>query len=538
MQPTLVSATVSREGERRRPARRSGRERKRILIVNAYFDDLRRTTGSPNKIPQAMGTVYLAGAFAKESCEVRLYNEQASGMLRDVDLLGWPDMLVLTGLTCGFDRLLHLTAYARTLNPAVIVVAGGPAVRALPTYSQRFFDYASTGDLEDLARIVGECFGPEHVAAEMFPRFDLCDTLGFLGHVESSRYCNFRCSFCSLTGENTRYQKYDLDYLRRQILAVKRRQILLIDNNFYGNDRDFFLARVALLREMVEAGHIRGWSALVTGDFFTRDDNLELVRQAGCMSLFSGVESFDETTLRSYQKRQNTLLPQVEMIRKCLEAGIVFQYGIMLDVTRRHVADLRREIEFITGTPEITLPGFFTLAIPLLKTPYFYECLREGLFLPNLILRNLDGCTLSMRPLDPVEEVLPFISCLQELRGYGARVARHSLRFLWKYGRALGPLKMAASLANGLLTCAPRLATSPKQFFARRTPRTYYSATEPLDPHYTPLIHLDGRFEPYFRPTPVTDESGGLAEELVEDLMPSLPRAASGTGTQLHQIGH
>ena len=31
-------------------------------------------------------------------------------------LLSWPDMLVLTGLTNGFDRMLHLTAYARSKN--------------------------------------------------------------------------------------------------------------------------------------------------------------------------------------------------------------------------------------------------------------------------------------------------------------------------------------------------------------------------------------------------------------------------------------
>src|SRR5215510_13987787 len=104
---------------------------KRALVVNCYFDDSHRPVRRPLKVPRAMAPVYLAGAFSSR-CDVRLYNEVASGPLEDEHLMGWPDMLVLTGLTNAFDRMLHLTAYARAKNPNVVVVAGGPPVRALP----------------------------------------------------------------------------------------------------------------------------------------------------------------------------------------------------------------------------------------------------------------------------------------------------------------------------------------------------------------------------------------------------------------------
>jgi len=109
----------------------SGAVRKRVLIVNVFLDEYRRTTGSPYRIPQAMAPCFLAGAFSTQACDLRICNEQYSGVLRDADLLAWPDMLVLTGLTSAFDRMLHLTAYARTLNPRVVVVAGGPGVRPM-----------------------------------------------------------------------------------------------------------------------------------------------------------------------------------------------------------------------------------------------------------------------------------------------------------------------------------------------------------------------------------------------------------------------
>ncbi|NIQ94282.1 MAG: hypothetical protein GWN87_08800, partial [Desulfuromonadales bacterium] len=86
-------------------------------------------------------------------------------------------------------------------------------------------------------------------------------------------------------------------------------------NNFYGNDRALFLAKVELCRELYQAKKIKGWSCLVTGDFFARPENLTLVKEAGCKALFSGIESFDQDTLKSYNKKQNGIVPQLEMIQ-------------------------------------------------------------------------------------------------------------------------------------------------------------------------------------------------------------------------------
>ena len=503
-----------------RPVRVPGSRgaRKRILVVNVFFDEYRRLNGSPYRAPRGMGHVYLAGAFSRSLCDVRLFSEQYSGVLNDPKLLAWADMLVMTGVTASYDRMLHLTAYARTLNSKIIVVAGGPPVRALPLHAKRFFDYACTGPIEELQTVVREAFVPEYVANDMFPRFDLAPKGRILAYVESSRACNFRCSFCSLTGEKERYLTYDLDYVRRQILAVGNKQLVFIDNNFYGNDRSYFLARVEMLRELYRDRRIRGWSALVTGDFFAKPKNLSLVSEAGCKSLFSGVESFDAATLRSFNKKQNTMLPQVDMIRNCLEAGIIFTYGLMLDPTTRRLRDLRAEIEFVTGTPEITLPAFFTLAIPLLGTPYFRECLDQGKLYPNTRLRHLDGVTLAMQPLDATSDTLAFVRDLPNLRGYRHRVLRHVAGFMANYRGKLEPMQLYASVVTALLICTTSAASGPFQSPFRRHRPTFYGPTEELDPQYTPTMRVAEKFRRHFQPTMVTDAAGGLAPELIADL--------------------
>jgi hypothetical protein len=324
-----------------------------------------------------------------------LYDEQSSGPLEDEKLLSWPDMLVLTGLNTAFDRMLHLTAYVRTKNPKAIIVAGGPAIRNLPNLSRQYFDYVCLGDVEELQQVVEDAFDRDHVSDEMDPRYDLAYWMTYFGYVETSRYCNFKCSFCALTGEGHGYKKYDLEFVRRQIVNLGKRKgpIVFLDNNFYGNDRQYFLDRLALIKDLRKDGYIQRWSALVSNDFFYRDDNLALVKDAGCIALFSGVESFDFKWLQSVNKLQNTRIEQIDMIRKCLENGIVFLYGTMLDVSSRHLADLGRELDFIVDHSEITLPSYLSVVVPILGTPDFFKCLETGSILPLTKLRDVESTT-------------------------------------------------------------------------------------------------------------------------------------------------
>ena len=494
--------------------------RKKVLVVNVFFDEYRRRNGSPTRIPRAMGHVFLAGAFDSARNAVRVYSEQHSGPLLDPDLLGWPDMLVLTGLTNGFDRMLHLTAYARALHPGVVVVAGGPAIRALPARAASVFDYALTTDVEGLGDAITDAFGPEYASEEWFPRFDLAEPSRLVGYVESSRNCNFHCSFCSLTAEGRRFQRYETGFLERQLVALEGRHIVLIDNNFFGNDRRRFEERLDLLGEFYRSGRIRSWAALVTGDFFAHQDYLERAKTAGCLSLFTGVESFDAATLRRTKKRQNEVAPQIEMIRNCLDAGILLEYGIMADPTTRPIAELESEIAYILRTPQITLPAYFTLAIPLLGTPYFQECLDERRILPNTRLHDLDGVVLSMKTIDPLEDAVAFARRLPSLAGHRKQVLRHAVGFTRRYARRLAPLQIAAALVNvALVATASSAASSPSTVFRRRPVQTFLSTTETLDPLYRPFMNLPSSFERYFKPTMITDADGEPSEDILPDLV-------------------
>ncbi len=491
--------------------------RRRVLIVNAYFDDLRREHGRFYSVPKSLGPVYLAGVFAPHLCDIKLFNEQASGPLVDPHLLEWPDMLVLTGLTVALDRFRQLTAYAKTRNPRVLVVAGGPGVRALPLLSESFFDYVCTGDVEQLAEVVQDAWGSPYVSDTLCPRFDLAYWFGPIGYMETSRNCNFRCSFCALTGEGNKYEKYALDRIRRELRALgKRRTIIFLDNNFYGNNRDFFLAKLEIIKEAWKAGRFRGWTALVTQDFFSKPENLTLARAAGCVGLFSGVESFDSPTLVGYNKRQNTRFSQIEVIRHCLEEQVVFLYGIIFDLSSRTVRQCCDEIELIVNRPDVTLPSFFSQAIPLLNTPYFFECLAQERLLPNARLRDMDGSTLVTRPLDPLPRVVNFLSGLAQLKGYRRRAARHAAGFFRRYRKSLNIDQLIMALGSTAMIINPTLRPLSRRRV--EAARTYVTGSEPLDRLYRPAFPVDARYIHYFSPIMVTGADGRLHSDVLADL--------------------
>jgi hypothetical protein len=134
-------------------------------------------------------------------------------------------------------------------------------------------------------------------------------------------------------------------------------------------------------------------------------------------------------------------------------------------------------------------------------------------------LRNLDGVTLTMRPLDDLDEVLEFVSGLTNLRGYRRQVLGHSLQFIWRYRRKLSPLQLFASMMMAALTSTEAIASSPTRFERRPIRPTYFGPTQPLDACYRPQIRLPASYEWLFDPVRVTDDDGALHPDIAEDIL-------------------
>jgi hypothetical protein len=272
-------------------------------------------------------------------------------------------------------------------------------------------------------------------------------------------------------------------------------------NIFDGKDLVGLAGRLECIAGRRAGGQFDRWVALVTNDFFLRPENLAAVRAAGCAALFCGVESFDAAWNARQNKRQNGVRPQTEIIRECLEA----RYSPRPDAGRHHATprQLEAELELILAHPEVPLPGYLSLPIPLPGTPFFYQCLDAELILPHTRVRDLDPTTISLRPLDPLPQVARFVQRLQSMAGYRARIARHSLAFARRYWRPLGP-RLLRWCARGAALLWRRSPGAPRRPGASAA--AHHTSTAPVpDDFYRPAFNVATRHRHHFTPLMLTD---------------------------------
>ncbi len=498
-------------------------KKKKVLIVNCFFPDERRPIKRTNQVPNAVAPVLLGGYFDEELCEVKLYNEVHSGFIElyAPELFDWPDMVVLSGLTAAFDRLLHVTAYAKTANPDVIVAAGGHGVRALPEYSRNFFDYTCLGDVEEIKDVIEEAFGEAYVAETFNPRYDLAYWIKRLGYAESSRNCNFRCGFCSLTGVARRYEVTPMDYLEAQMKNMGKRPIFFFqDNQIFGSSEASFRERIALYQKYRDAGQFKYWTGFVTNTFFWEDANIKLASDTGCISVFVGVESFDNHVwLEDANKRQNSRYSQVDLLRRAIDGGVLVQYGLVYDPTTQPLEEMHRELDIICDNPEIPAPNFIFTSIPFPGTPFFRRCIEEDLIRPNTDMRDLEGSTLSLRSVDSDEDTVDFVKRGRRFHGYRKRFLAHQVRFHKRYRHSLNRDQKLLSNLSAAAILAPTAVLGPGAVFTKSVERTHVSTTEVRDSVYTPCLPVAKNFRHFFEPTNIVNHAGELNEAVAEDVM-------------------
>jgi len=494
------------------PKQLSSTRRPRVLIVNAYVDPWRSAAPMRLFIPRAMAPYYLAGRFCRDQVDLRVYDEVYHGALLNPRQFAWPDLVIFTGLTAAFDRTRQLCAYFRSANPGVAVAIGGPIARALPDACAKVFDHVCQGDIEDIDGLIEATLGPSYRAGDPAPRFDLAGWSYGLGFVETTKYCNFKCAFCSLTGEGRAYRPYSTEEINSQLDAAGRKSMLMVlDNNFYGNNRADFIRRTELLGDRWRRGDFKGWGALVTGDFFKNPQNLEIISKNGCKALFSGVESLDPAVLKSYNKKHSLSSDPRSLAAACAEHGVLFDYGMMLDFSHQTVAEVEAQIEGILDNPETPLPALLSLTIPILGTPYFDAAAQSGRLMPNLRLADLDGQKLVEWPKEPLDVVQPYLADLLQFRGRKLAFARHAMRHAWSRRASFDPLQTLISALGPIVRyCGgPRIGSWRQMRQTWREPkRTFCAMTDQLSPAYQPAFRLDEKFADHFEPFYVTDAQG------------------------------
>ena len=214
--------------------------------------------------------------------------------------------------------------------------------------------------------------------------------------IQFSRGCPFNCDFCNVTSllghmPRTKSTAQIITELDGIYSLGWRGSIFFVDDNFICNKQQ-------LKSELLPA--LINWRKGKTGIPFNTEvsinlaDDLELVQlmcDAGFVSIFVGIETPNEASLAECKKFQNRGRDMVESVKLLQSAGLQVQGGFIVGFDSDKPSIFQQQINFIQRS------GIVTAMVGLLQAPpgtnLYQRMEKEGRLMNNFSGDNVDGST-------------------------------------------------------------------------------------------------------------------------------------------------
>jgi radical SAM superfamily enzyme YgiQ (UPF0313 family) len=438
-----------------------------IVIVNPRFEvsywgmeHALPFTGKRANLPVA--ALPLLAALTPNEHQLTLIDENVEAI--DYQRLARADIVGVTGMSVQRFRMKEILSELK--DRGVFTVVGGPWVSVQEDYFEGLADVIFVGEAEETwPQFLREWQEGKHqkryeqtqktdMTKVPTPRFDLMKMRHYLfGSVQFSRGCPFQCEFCDIIvtfGRRPRLKTSaqviaELEALRAQKIDIA----FIVDDNLIGNKK----AIKELLRELIRYQQKNGYPF----DFFTEasldlaedDELLQMMVDANIISVFIGIESPNEKSLRETKKIQNvrpssgTMLERVHRIQR---AGIEVMSGMIVGFDNDDASIFDAQRQFLTEARITNAMLGMLYAVP--KTPLYARLLREGRldladepeFGTNVIPRQLSRAELR-------EGYIRVMNDLYEPQAYFARLEGLLLDERMPYNRGLAKYHRRRPLA-------------------------------------------------------------------------------------------
>jgi radical SAM superfamily enzyme YgiQ (UPF0313 family) len=407
----------------------------------------------------------LLAALTPPSYQVTLIDENVEPI--DFDRCGRADIVGLTGMFVQRGRMRQILTELK--RRGVFVVVGGAWITVQEADFDGLVDVVFVGEAdESWPQFLKDWSERRHLARYEqkertdltklpVPRLDLLPMEQYqFGSIQMTRGCPFTCEFCDIIvvfGRQPRIKTSaqilaELDV----ILAKGKNTVFIVDDNLIGNKK----AIKAVLRDVLAWQEKHGFpitfAAEASIDLAEDDELMRLMVAANIATVFVGIETPNEASLRETKKIQNladrrgTMLDKVHRIQR---TGMEVWSGMIVgfDSDDSDVFELQRQ--FIQDAHIVNTMVNLLVAIP--RTPLFARLEREGRLDhsdeafrrgSNVIPTRLsptqlrDGCAALMRDLYAPAAYFDRLDALYldgGLRPAGARsryLRRHPIRWL------------------------------------------------------------------------------------------------------------
>lgn len=310
-----------------------------IVIVNPRFDvsfwgmeQCMGLLGKRANLP--VSCLALLAALVPEEHDVTLIDENVEEI--DFDRLERADMICLTGMSIQGQRMREI--FERVRDTDAINVVGGPLATVEPEEIEDLADVLFVGEADTtwpqfLREWAEGNHKPRYAQAEKtdmttlpLPRLDLLKSQHYMfGSMQISRGCPFTCEFCDIIvtfGRKPRLKTSEQVIAEFEAYVAAGLKILfVVDDNLIGNKK----AIKPVLKDIQAWQERRGYPLVLfteaSLDLADDPELMELMGHANFQSVFIGIESPNEESLKETKKLQNvraragTMLERVHRIQ-------------------------------------------------------------------------------------------------------------------------------------------------------------------------------------------------------------------------------
>jgi radical SAM superfamily enzyme YgiQ (UPF0313 family) len=331
-------------------------------------------------------------AYLPASWEVRVVDENSRRA--DPEELRWADVVFVSGMHVQRAQIHDVIARAHAAGRPVVL--GGPSVSGCPEFYPDA-DIVHVGELGDATDRLIEYLDQHPGRARSQLRFETATRLPlsdfptpsyelirlreyFIANIQFSSGCPYACEFCdipALYGRNPRLKTPEQICRELDLIAAAgATSVYFVDDNFIGNQK----AALELLPHLV-AWQERNrfplrFACEATLNIAKNERVLELMREAGFITVFCGIETPEPQALKFMSKDQNLRLPILDAVHRINDYGLEVVSGIILGLDTDTPETGEHLLEFIRASRIPLLTINILYALP--KTPLWRRLEGEG----------------------------------------------------------------------------------------------------------------------------------------------------------------
>ena len=329
----------------------------------------------------------------------------------------WADAVLVSGMHVQSAAMHDICARARAAGKPVAL--GGPSVSGAPE-KYPDFDYLHIGELGDAtdrliklldesvlqpdAQVTLQTDDRRPLAEFPTPAYDLVPLGRYLiGSIQFSSGCPYQCEFCdipALYGRQPRLKTAEQLLVELNAILAQTGHpttVYFVDDNFIGNKK----AARDILPHLIAWQERRGFPVMfaceATLNLAKQTETLDLMRRAGFVNVFVGIETPDVAALKSMHKEHNASLPMLEAIATINRYGLEVTSGIILGLDTDTDETEAALIDFIDQSQIPLLTINVLQALP--KTPLWDRLERDGRIVED---QTLESNVRFLRPHDQV----------------------------------------------------------------------------------------------------------------------------------------